>query len=220
MSITFQSNRNNIKITNIFVQRVHPIPIPLWYLPRIYWNADIVRLNWIKNSLCNRRALKSIKPIALRIVFGFEKFRSFSMAQRRYFLIFLPMRCTRRIFSIVHFLPWSLIMELRSLRAFVHQSRKNETQITLFVLFPFVCFRYAMDLKPGTYLIAPNIKNVSCTHPRYIHPLYHYIGPFDVVQALIILSITIGIIGANLMLIFVINHRRYSPYIHPLVNML
>lgn len=75
-----------------------------------------------------------------------------------------------------------------------------------------------MDLKPGTYLTAPNIKNVSCTHPRYTQPLYHYIGPFDVVQALIILSITIGIIGANLMLVFVINHRRYSPYIHPLVN--
>lgn len=75
-----------------------------------------------------------------------------------------------------------------------------------------------MDLKPGAYLTPPNIKNVSCTHPRYIQPLYYYIGPFDVVQALVILSITIGIIGANLMLIFVINHRRYSPYIHPLVN--
>lgn len=76
---------------------------------------------------------------------------------------------------------------------------------------------YAMDLKPGTYLIAPNIKNVSCTHARYTQPLYYYIGPFDVVQALIILMLTIGIIGANLMLIFVINHRRYSPYIHPQV---
>lgn len=77
---------------------------------------------------------------------------------------------------------------------------------------------YAMDLKPGTYLIAPNIKNVSCTHTRYTHPLYYYIGPFDVVQALIILMLTIGIIGANLILIFVINHRRYSPYIQPQVN--
>lgn len=76
-----------------------------------------------------------------------------------------------------------------------------------------------MDLKPGTYLIAPNIKNVSCSHPRYTtHPLYTYIGPFDVIQAIIILMLTIGVIGANLILIFVINHRRYSPYIHPQVK--
>ncbi|XP_055312764.1 5-hydroxytryptamine receptor 1D [Sitodiplosis mosellana] len=72
-----------------------------------------------------------------------------------------------------------------------------------------------MDLKSGTYLTAPNIKNVSCTHERYTHPLYYYIGPLDVIQALIIFLLTIGIIGANLMLIFVINHRRYSPYIDP-----
>lgn len=75
----------------------------------------------------------------------------------------------------------------------------------------------AMDLKSG-YLTPPNIKNVSCTHERYTHPLYYYIGPLDLIQALIIFSLTIGIIGANLMLIFVINHRRYSPYIEPQVN--
>lgn len=75
-----------------------------------------------------------------------------------------------------------------------------------------------MDLKPGTYLIAPNLKNISCTHARYTQPLIQYVGPFDVIQALIILMLTIGIIGANLILVFVINHRRYSPYIHPQVS--
>lgn len=88
----------------------------------------------------------------------------------------------------------------------------------LYELIFFTNFSYAMDLKPGTYLIAPSIKNVSCTHARYTQPLYYYIGPFDVIQALIILMLTIGIIGANLILIFVINHRRYSPYIHPQVT--
>lgn len=90
--------------------------------------------------------------------------------------------------------------------------------IFLIILYNFLHhFSYAMDLKPGAYLIAPSIKNVSCTHARYTQPLYYYIGPFDVIQALIILMLTIGIIGANLILIFVINHRRYSPYIHPQV---
>lgn len=73
-----------------------------------------------------------------------------------------------------------------------------------------------MDIKSGI-LTPPNIKNVSCSI-RYTHPLYYYIGPLDLIQALIIFSLTIGIIGANLMLIFVINHRRYSPYIEPQVN--
>lgn len=74
-----------------------------------------------------------------------------------------------------------------------------------------------MDLKSGTFLTPPSIKNVSCNHERYSQPIYYYIGPLDFLQALIIFFLTIGIIGANLMLIFVINHRRYSPYIDPQV---
>lgn len=85
-------------------------------------------------------------------------------------------------------------------------------------LFCFPGDKYAMDLKSGNLLTPPNIKNVSCTHERYTHPLYYYIGPLDFIQAVIIFFLTIGIIGANLMLIFVINHRRYSPYIEPQVN--
>lgn len=78
-------------------------------------------------------------------------------------------------------------------------------------------FRYAMDLKSGTWLIAPSVRNSSCSYPRHTHSLIYYIGPFDIIRALLILSLTIGIIGANLMVIIIINHRRYSPYIHPQV---
>lgn len=74
-----------------------------------------------------------------------------------------------------------------------------------------------MDSKAGTLLVPPNVKNVSCSHPRYTGSLIYYIGPFDALQALLILMLTVGIIGANLLVIFVINHRRYSPYIHPQV---
>lgn len=77
--------------------------------------------------------------------------------------------------------------------------------------------KYAMDLKSGNLLTPPSIKNVSCNHERYSQPIYYYIGPLDFIQSLIIFLMTIGIIGANLMLIFVINHRRYSPYIDPQV---
>lgn len=70
-----------------------------------------------------------------------------------------------------------------------------------------------MDSKSGT-LLAPTIRNASCSHPRYTqHTLIASIGPFDAVQALLILTLTLGIIGANLLVIFVINHRRYTPYI-------
>lgn len=74
-----------------------------------------------------------------------------------------------------------------------------------------------MDLKSGSWLIAPSVRNSSCSHPRYTHSLIYYIGPFDIIQALLILTLTIGIIGANLMVIIIINHRRYSPYIQPQV---
>lgn len=80
----------------------------------------------------------------------------------------------------------------------------------------YLTYRNAMDSK-ATLLVPPNVKNVSCSHPRYTGSLIYYIGPFDAIQALLILMLTVGIIGANLLVIFVINHRRYSPYIHPQV---
>lgn len=77
-----------------------------------------------------------------------------------------------------------------------------------------------MDPKAGSWLVAPNVRNASCSHPRYSGSLIYYIGPLDAIQALLILMLTVGIIGANLLVIFVINHRRYSPYIQPQVYIL
>lgn len=75
-----------------------------------------------------------------------------------------------------------------------------------------------MDSKSGT-LLAPTIRNASCSHPRYTQQaLIAAIGPFDTVQALVILALSLGIIGANLLVIFVINHRRYTPYIQQQVS--
>lgn len=76
----------------------------------------------------------------------------------------------------------------------------------------------AMDLKSGVILIAPSIKNISCNqHIRYTYASYQHISTFDIIRATIVFLLTVGIIGANLVLIIVINHRRYSSYIHPQV---
>lgn len=75
-----------------------------------------------------------------------------------------------------------------------------------------------MDLKSGLWLVAPSVKDASCSNPRYSGSFISSIGPLEIVQGLLILMLTIGIIGANLLLIFVINHRRYSPYIQPQVR--
>ena len=75
-----------------------------------------------------------------------------------------------------------------------------------------------MDPKAGTWLIAPSVRNSSCSHPRFTGSLISHIGPGDIIQSFLVLSLTIGIIGANLLVIFVINSRRYAPYIHPQVN--
>lgn len=74
-----------------------------------------------------------------------------------------------------------------------------------------------MDSK-GIWLTAPSVKNSSCSHPRYNGQLINQIGPSDTLQAFLIFFLTLGIIGANLMVIFVINSRRYSAYIHPQVK--
>ncbi|CAD7089337.1 unnamed protein product [Hermetia illucens] len=74
---------------------------------------------------------------------------------------------------------------------------------------------FAMDLKAGTFLVAPSVKNSSCSHPRYTTTvLISNIGPVEIIEALIILLLTLGVIGANALVIFVINNRRYTPFIH------
>ncbi|XP_055856353.1 beta-3 adrenergic receptor isoform X2 [Episyrphus balteatus] len=75
--------------------------------------------------------------------------------------------------------------------------------------------RLAMDLKTGTLLVPPTVKNSSCSHPRYTgHSFIIHIGIAETIEALLILILTLGVIGANALVIFVINNRRYSPYIH------
>ncbi|XP_055705323.1 trace amine-associated receptor 1 [Phlebotomus papatasi] len=73
-----------------------------------------------------------------------------------------------------------------------------------------------MDPKAGVWLVAPSVRNASCSHPRFsANSLWTLVGPMEAIQAFLVLSLAVGIIGANLMVILVINNRRYSPYIHP-----
>lgn len=74
-----------------------------------------------------------------------------------------------------------------------------------------------MDPKGNTRLIPPAIRNISCSHPRYLGNFIEHIGPNDTIQALIVVVITFLIISANLTVIVVINSRRYAPYLHPQV---
>ncbi|XP_054738919.1 uncharacterized protein LOC129245004 [Anastrepha obliqua] len=72
-----------------------------------------------------------------------------------------------------------------------------------------------MDLKAGGLLVPPTVKNSSCSHPRYnSHNFIIHIGIAETIEAVLILILTLGVIGANALVIFVINNRRYSPYIH------
>ncbi|XP_013113447.2 dopamine receptor 2 [Stomoxys calcitrans] len=72
-----------------------------------------------------------------------------------------------------------------------------------------------MDLKSGTLLVPPAVKNSSCSHPRYTsHNFLQHVGIAETIEAVLILILTLGVIGANALVIFVINNRRYSPYIH------
>ncbi|XP_055390338.1 beta-3 adrenergic receptor isoform X2 [Condylostylus longicornis] len=72
-----------------------------------------------------------------------------------------------------------------------------------------------MDLKSGTLLVPPAVKNSSCSHPRYTgHSFISQIGLAETIEAFLIFVLTLGVIGANILVIFVINNRRYSQYIH------
>lgn len=69
-------------------------------------------------------------------------------------------------------------------------------------------------------LVAPALQNSSCTHPRYNHVSFlSLLGPGDVLQAFIVLLLTVGVLAANVMLILVINSKRYSKYIHSQVRL-
>ncbi|KAG5866665.1 hypothetical protein JTB14_015362 [Gonioctena quinquepunctata] len=67
----------------------------------------------------------------------------------------------------------------------------------------------------ATILVAPTLANSSCSHPRYLHvTFFSALSLGDVFQAVVVLFITVGVLGANMLLILVINSRRYSKYIH------
>ncbi|EAT48408.2 AAEL000528-PA, partial [Aedes aegypti] len=72
-----------------------------------------------------------------------------------------------------------------------------------------------MDLKAGKHLVAPAINNISCSKQSFASGFFAQIGPLDVLQALFIVFLTFLVISANLMVIVVINSRRYAAYIHP-----
>ncbi|XP_029731706.1 5-hydroxytryptamine receptor 1D [Aedes albopictus] len=72
-----------------------------------------------------------------------------------------------------------------------------------------------MDLKAGKHLVAPAINNISCSKQSFTSGFFAQIGPLDVLQALFIVFLTFLVISANLMVIVVINSRRYAAYIHP-----
>lgn len=77
-----------------------------------------------------------------------------------------------------------------------------------------------MDLKSGSLLVPPTVKNSSCSHPRYsgAHNFIQHIGITETIEAIVILVLTLGVIGANALVIFVINNRRYAAYIHQQVQ--
>lgn len=69
------------------------------------------------------------------------------------------------------------------------------------------------------WLVPPALHNSSCTHPRYSGPSAPYPSAWNVLQAAFVLLLSAGILAANLLVIFVINTRRYAKYIHAQVNL-
>ncbi|XP_054257910.1 trace amine-associated receptor 9 [Macrosteles quadrilineatus] len=65
----------------------------------------------------------------------------------------------------------------------------------------------------SSLLVPPSLHNSSCTHPRY-GPVGPTASLGGLVQGTIILTLFVGIIIANMLVIIVINSRRYSKYIH------
>lgn len=71
----------------------------------------------------------------------------------------------------------------------------------------------------STVLIPPSLHNSSCSHLRFSQAsLLEVISFGGVLEAVIILLLTFGVLIANILLILVINSRRYSKYIHSQVG--
>jgi hypothetical protein len=75
-----------------------------------------------------------------------------------------------------------------------------------------------MDTKVS-WSVPPPLHNSSCSHSRYAAGWWAAAPSLvDLVQAPFILLLSLGILVANILLICVINSRRYTKYIHAQVR--
>ncbi|XP_025267509.1 green-sensitive opsin-3 isoform X2 [Camponotus floridanus] len=65
-----------------------------------------------------------------------------------------------------------------------------------------------------TILLAPSLSNSSCWRGGTSEAAWTGPGPGELIRATLILLLSLGILCANLLVICVINSRRYSKYIH------
>jgi len=71
----------------------------------------------------------------------------------------------------------------------------------------------------STWLTAPPLYNSSCSHPRYLSASHiNTVTLWDMMQGFFIFLLSAGILGANVLLVVVINSGRYSKYIHSQVR--
>lgn len=71
--------------------------------------------------------------------------------------------------------------------------------------------------KQVTTLVSPPLRNSSCEYANSTNFLNNLMVT-DVLQAFFIITLTLAIIIANLVVIIVINCRRYESFIHPQVS--
>lgn len=69
-----------------------------------------------------------------------------------------------------------------------------------------------------TIMFAPALSNSSCWQRDTSENSWTGPGPGQLLRASLILVLSLGILGANLLVICVINSRRYSKYIHAQVS--
>jgi hypothetical protein len=76
-----------------------------------------------------------------------------------------------------------------------------------------------IDHKPQI-LLAPALSNSSCWRnlPGGIEARWQTPGFGELLRATLVLVLSLGILGANLLVICVINSRRYHKYIHAQVS--
>jgi len=71
----------------------------------------------------------------------------------------------------------------------------------------------------STWLTAPPLYNSSCSHPRYLSASHiNTVTLWDMMQGFFIFLLSAGILGANVLLVVVINSGRYCKYIHSQVR--